>query len=156
MIVFPISMFGKQEKGKKMAISLSSFRSLVLFLLEQLLLPLVEISFPAKYELVNTAKLLRAISSTFLKKPFNIFLSFLLDSLCFMTMYLPGTQLLTSYFKITGFCLLEDGESPNHQSKIWSLPLSPPRKIPPPNFYSPPPIVNVSPPLNNSFQVITQ
>ena len=120
---------------------------------------LVEINFPAKYGLVNTAKVPRAISSTSLKTPSNIFLSFLLDSLC---LYLPGTQLLTSYFEITGFCLLEDEGSPHHQSKIWPFLLSPPRKISLPNFYSPPPIVNPPPPLpppphpnllSNSFQV---
>ena len=86
-----------------MARSSSCFRSLVLFLLEHFLLPLVEINFSVKYGLLKF-KNCRASRSFVLYTPqktlWHFFMFFfLLDSLCFITMCFPGTQLLTSYFE---------------------------------------------------------
>ena len=99
---FPYKHVLNREKGK-MARSSSCFRSLVLFLLEHFLLPLVEINFSVKYGLLKF-KNCRASRSFVLYTPqktlWHFFMFFfLLDSLCFITMCFPGTQLLTSYFE---------------------------------------------------------
>ena len=100
---FPINMFWMQEKVKLVRSS-SSFRSLVLFLLEYFLLPHVEIKFSPKYGLLKCENC-RASRSFVLYTPqkniWHFFMSFLLDSLCFITMCFPGTELLTSYSEMS-------------------------------------------------------